>query len=398
MKHEDVLKLYQEYLLPTYRQTPVCLVRGRGSRVWDLHGREYLDFFPGWAVSGLGHCHPEVVHALKHQARKMLHISNNFLNLEQAKLAREIVRHAFPGKVFFCNSGAEATEAAIKFVRRFGNPTGRFEIITMHYSFHGRTSGAMAATGQERIHQGFDPLLGGFRYAEFNNLDSVKALVTDKTVAIFLEPIQGEGGVVVATQAFMQGIRKLCDEKKILLIVDEVQTGMGRTGKYFGYQHYDLRPDLMTLAKCLGGGVPIGALVVRNEVAGEVFSPGTHGSTYGGNPLVAAAGLAVFRAIQKEQLLKKAVSMGEYLAQKLEALKKKYPVIQEVRGLGLMRAIKLSVPGASVVEAALKRGLIINCTQENVLRILPAMTIEKKRLDQGIGILDQALAETVGKT
>ncbi len=393
MKTQDVQNLYSEYILPTYTQLPVCLVKGKGSRVWDLEGREYLDFFPGWAVSGIGHCHPDVVNALKHQARKILHISNNFLNIKQAELAREISTHSFPAKVFFCNSGAEASEGAIKFARRYGLKEGRFEIITFRKSFHGRTMAAMTATGQERIHQGFDPLPQGFRYAEFNDLDSVKALLNDKTIAVFLEPVQGEGGVNIASLEFMKGLRKICDERKMLLMVDEVQSGMGRTGKMFAYQHYELEPDVMTLAKSLGAGVPIGAFVVHRKVEAGVLTPGTHGSTYGGNPLVCAASLAVFKTIRKDQLLKNTQEMGAYLLAQLKALKDKYPVIAEARGVGLMCALELKHPGAAVADGARAQGLLINCTQEKVLRIMPAMTVSKRIIDRAVRILDTVLSE-----
>ncbi len=390
-----VQKMYSDFVLPTYTQLPVCLVRGRGSRVWDIEDREYLDFFPGWAVSGLGHCHPMVVNALKHQARKMLHISNNFLNLKQAQLAQTISKAGFPSKSFFCNSGAEATEAAIKFARKYGHDSGRFEIITMKQSFHGRTLAAIAATGQEKVQKGFEPLPEGFRYAEFNDLESVKKALTDKTVAIFLEPIQGEGGIRVATREFIAELRNLCDVKDLLLIFDEVQTGMGRTGKMFAYQHYGVEPDLMTLAKSLGGGVPIGALVVNRKIKKDVFTPGTHASTYGGNPLVTAAALAVFKAIQKERLLKNAVEMGDYLRGKLESLKQKHAVIKEIRGKGVMLGVELTVPGAPVAEAALAKGLLINCTQQTVLRIMPAITVSKKLIDRAAAILDAAFQETM---
>jgi len=397
MKSQDVAKIYSEYVLPTYKRFPVCLVKGKGSRVWDIEGHAYLDFFPGWAVSGLGHCHPAVVNAIKHQARKMLHISNNFLNLKQAELAREIVLASFPGQVFFCNSGAEATEAALKFARRYGAETGRFEVITMKQSFHGRTFGALSATAQDKIQNGFAPVLSGFRYAEFNDLSSVEQLLSDKTIGIFLEPIQGEGGIRMATQEFMLGLRRLCDKRDILLILDEVQTGMGRTGKMFAYEHYGITPDLMTLAKSLGSGVPIGALVVSQKVRKEVMTPGTHGSTYGGNPLVAAAALAVFKAIKQERLLHHVVKMGDYLGGKLEGLKQKFSFIEEVRGIGLMRALKLTCPGAVFVDSALAKGLIINCTQENVLRIMPAMTVTARLIDQAMAILTKVFKESLEK-
>jgi acetylornithine/N-succinyldiaminopimelate aminotransferase len=393
MKTTDVQKLYDEYVMPTYTRVPVCLVKGKGSRVWDLEGKEYLDFFPGWAVSGIGHCHPAVVNAIKEQARKMLHISNNFLNVKQAELARTISEASFPARVFFCNSGAEANEGAIKFAKKYGSETDRFEIITMKNSFHGRTLAAMRATGQEKFHQGFQPLMEKFLHADFNDLESVKKLVTDKTIAIMLEPIQGEGGVSVAAQEFMRGLRKLCDEKDMLLILDEVQTGMGRTGKMFAYQHYDLEPDIMTLAKTLGGGVPIGAFVVNRKIKREVLIAGMHGSTFGGNPLVCAASLAVFKAIKKEKLLTNTVRMGELLAQEFEKLKAKYPVIESTRGLGLMRGLKLKEPSAPYADEARAQGFLINATQGDILRIMPPMTVSAKEIKLGMKILDRVFAK-----
>ncbi|MBN1688782.1 MAG: aspartate aminotransferase family protein [Candidatus Omnitrophica bacterium] len=398
MNTRDIEKIYREFVLPTYSQASLCLVKGKGSRVWDIHGKEYLDFFPGWAVSGLGHCHPEVIQAIRHQAGKILHIPNNFLNLKQAELAKEISEASFPARVFFCNSGAEATEAAIKFARKYGSESGRYEIITMKQSFHGRTLAAITATGQEKVQKGFEPLPQGFRYAEFNDLDSVKRELTDKTIAVFLEPIQGEGGINVATEEFMAGLRRLTDEKDLLLMLDEVQTGMGRTGKMFGYQHYSIEPDVMTLAKSLGGGVPIGALVVNRKVKKEVLTPGTHAATYGGNPLVAAASLAVFRAIRKGKLLSHTVEMGEYLESRLEDLKKRFPVIRKVKGVGLMRALELEKPGAPYVEGARAKGLLINCTQNQILRIMPAMTVTKQQINKATRILKKVFSEAEGKS
>ena len=388
MKTSEVGELYSQFILPTVTRVPLCLVKGKGSRVWDLEGREYVDFFPGWGVSGLGHCHPAVGHALKHQLRKILHISNNYLNLKQAELAREIAERAFSGRCFFSNSGAEAVETAVKFARRYGEASGRFEIITMKRSFHGRTYAAMTATGQEKAHQGFSPLVPGFSYADFNDLNSVKRLVTAKTVAVMLEPIQGEGGIHVATPEFMRGLRSLCDEKDLLLILDEVQTGMGRTGKLFAYQHYGIEPDLMTLAKSLGNGVPIGALIAHSKIKKEALTPGSHASTYGGNPLVCAAALAVFKTIQKERLLQNAEAMGEFLRGKLMELKAKFPVIREIRGKGLMLGVELNQPGQAYVDRAREKGLLINCTQEKVLRIMPAITVSKKWLKTGLEILE----------
>lgn len=394
MKTREIEQLYKEFVLPTYTQLSVCLVKGKGSRVWDIEGKEYLDFFPGWAVSGLGHCHPMVSSAIKEQARKIIHISNNFLNMKQALLAKEICKNAFPARSFFCNSGAEAADGAIKFARKYGHDSGRYEIITMKQSFHGRTLAALTATGQEKVQKGFNPLPTGFKYAELNNLESVKEQMTEKTIAIFLEPIQGEGGVNVATQEFISALRKMCDERDMLLIFDEVQTGMGRTGKMFAYQHYGIEPDLMTLAKSLGSGVPIGAIVVNRRIKKEVFTPGTHATTYGGNPLVTAAALAVFKAIKKERLLENTAKMGDYLGKRLEEMKKKFPkLIERVKGMALMRGLELKIPGAGITTKALNKGLLINCTQDKILRIMPALTINKKLLEKGLSILEGILEE-----
>ncbi len=390
MKTTDVIKLYESYVLPTYSYVPVCLVKGKGSKVWDLEGKEYLDFFPGWAVSGLGHCHPKVVSAIKEQSQKMLHISNNFLNLTQGRLAERIAKESFPSKVFFCNSGAEAIEGAIKFARRFGHESGRYEIITMKNAFHGRTLAAVTATGQPKYLEGFDPLPEGFKQAELNDLESVKKQIGPKTIAVLLEPIQGEGGINVANGEFLKELRKICDQKKMLLIFDEVQSGMGRTGKMFAFQHYGVVPDLMTLAKSLGSGVPIGALVVSNKVK-NALTAGLHASTFGGNPLVTRASLAVFDAIKKEKLLKNVQEMGDYLGVWLEKFRHKFSFIREVRGLGLMKGVELSLPGKPIVEECRAYGLLINCTQDRVLRIMPPMTVTKKEIDKAMGILEHAM-------
>ncbi|MBI4395135.1 MAG: aspartate aminotransferase family protein [Candidatus Omnitrophica bacterium] len=394
MKTKDVEALYQKFVLATYNRSPLCLVKGKGSKVWDLEGKEYLDFFPGWAVSGLGHCHPDVVNAIKNQARKLLHIPNNYYGLKQAQLAQKIAEKSFDGRVFFCNSGAEAMESAIKFVRKFGSASGRYEMITMDRSFHGRTLATLTATGQEKFHKGFEPLPEGFKQVPFNDFETLRQAIGPKTISIALELIQGEGGIRVADQDYVRKVRALCDERKMLLVFDEVQTGMGRTGKWFAYQHYGVEPDLMALAKSLGGGVPIGALVVNRKIKEEVLTPGTHASTYGGNPLVTAAGLAVFKAIQKEGLLRNAEEMGDYLRSKLLALQEKYSsLIQEVRGIGLMLGLELNQPGVEIVTAAREKGLLINCTQDRVLRIMPAMTVTKRQIDRGLRILDQVLGE-----
>ena len=390
MNTQQIIELYDQYVMPTYFKTPLAIARGKGTRVWDEEGNEYLDFFPGWAVSGIGHSHPRVVKAIKQQAGTLIHIANNYYHEGQALLAEKIVKHSFPGKVFFCNSGAEANEAAIKLARKHGNPA-RNEIITMEHSFHGRTIATVTATAQPKYQKGFEPLPGGFKHVSLNDLDALKNAVNDKTAAIMLEPIQGEGGIRAADRAYLAAVRDLCDEKGILLIFDEVQSGMGRTGTMFAYQHFGIEPDILTLAKSLGGGFPIGATVAKKEIA-DTLQPGTHGTTFGGSPLACAAALAVFDALEKDGLLENALNMGTYLRQKLEALKKKYPIIKEVRGVALMTALELSIESKGVFESCLKEGLLINSTQNTVLRIMPPLTVKKSEIDQAIKILDESLA------
>jgi acetylornithine/N-succinyldiaminopimelate aminotransferase len=368
---------------------PLVAVKGKGSWLWDIHSRKYLDFFPGWGVGNLGHCHPKVMSAIREQLSKLIFVPNNYYNLPQAKLAAELARLTFPAKLFFCNSGAEANEGAIKLARKYGN--GRYEIITFENSFHGRTLAALAATGQKKYQEGFAPLPEGFKTVPFGDLQALKNALNDKTVAIMLELIQGEGGVNVASKEFVSGIRKLCDERKMLLIVDEVQTGIGRTGKMFAYENYGISPDIVTLAKALGGGLPIGCMVVKNEIA-DILKPGMHASTFGGGPVVAAAALAVLRAIKQEKLLSKAQEMSGYLFSRLNELKVQYPVIKEVRGMGLMAGVELNIEGKPVVERCFEMGVLINCTHERVLRLMPALNVTKKEVDKAINVLSQALS------
>ncbi len=390
MKTKDTIRLYDEFVMQTYFTTPLALVRGKGVFVWDEDGKKYLDFFPGWAVSGIGHCPPLVVGAIKKQAGILIHVSNNYFHEQQGLLAKEIIRNSFPGKVFFCNSGAEANEAAIKLARKFGNPN-RNEVITTAGSFHGRTLATVTATGQPKFQKGFEPLPAGFVTVPFNDFGSLEKAITPKTVAIMLELIQGEGGVRVADSKYLAQVKHLCTEKNILLIFDEVQTGMGRTGKMFSYQNFGIQPDLMTLSKALGSGFPIGALVASKNIA-DILQPGTHGTTFGGSPLACSASLATFEAIKKEKLLNNARVMGAYLLKKLNGLMKKHSVISEVRGIGLMTGVLLKVEGKKIYEECLKRGLLINCTQGNVLRIMPPIIVKKKEIDEAVQILDEALS------
>ncbi|MCX5709924.1 MAG: aspartate aminotransferase family protein [Candidatus Omnitrophica bacterium] len=392
MKLEQVFESYKENIMPTYTKVPLVFVKGKGSKLWDIKGKEYLDFFPGWGVGNLGHCHPKVMNAVRDQISKLIFIPNNYYHVPQAKLAKEIVYWTYPAKVFFCNSGAEANEGAIKFVRKFGK--GRYEIITFENSFHGRTLATLAATGQKKYQEGFAPLPEGFKTVKFNSLEAVKGAITDKTVAIMLELIQGEGGINIASKDFVQGVKKICEEKKLLLIVDEVQTGMGRTGKLFCYQHYGITPDILTLAKALGGGLPIGMMVVKKEIA-DILQPGMHASTFGGGPVICKAALASLTAIQKEKLLAKAQKSGEYLLGKLNKLKDRYPAINEVRGMGLMVGLDLNISGKPVVEKCIEKGLLINCTHDTVLRLMPALNITKKEIDKAIEIIERSLIEVL---
>ena len=389
MKAQEIFKAYEDYVMNTYTRSPIIFVKGKGTKLWDIHGKEYLDFFPGWGVSSLGHCHPNVMAAVRDQIGKLIHIPNNLYHPNQARLAKEIVFWSFPAKVFFCNSGAEANEAVIKLARAFGSRNGKYEIITFKNSFHGRTLATLAATGQDKYKKGFEPLPEGFKIVEYNNIDSVKESINEKTVAIMLELVQGEGGINVAREDFVKALREICDKNNLLLIFDEVQTGLGRTGKMFCFQNYGITPDAFTLAKALGGGLPIGALVVKNEFA-DIFKPGMHASTFGGSPLVSKAALGVFRAIQKDKMLKNVNQMSRYLFESLERLKESYPYIREIRGMGLMIAIQLKIEGKIVVDECLNRGLLINCTHDTVLRLMPALNVSKRQIDKAISVLNEA--------
>jgi len=395
MKAKEILQEYSDHILLTYTRMPAIFVKGKGSFLTDIHGKKYLDFFPGWGVSNLGHCHPKVMGAVREQIGKLIHIPNNLYNPHQAKLAKELIRIAFEGKIFFCDSGTEAIEAAIKFARMYGEGK-KFEIITTINSFHGRTIGALTVTGKEKHQKGFTPLVPGFKYVPFNNTGALIAAVNDQTVAIILELIQGEGGINIATKEYVEAIRKICDEKKILLIIDEVQTGMGRTGEIFAFKHYGITPDVMCLAKALGGGLPIGAMIVKKELA-DVFKPGMHGSTFAGSPLVCKAALGVLKAIYAEKMMKNAKAQGAYLVAELSELKSKYDIIKEVRGQGLMIGVELTIDGAAIFKECFSQGLIINCTQGNVLRIMPALNVTRRQINKAIHILDAVMAAVVGQ-
>ncbi|HXG51192.1 MAG TPA: acetylornithine transaminase [candidate division Zixibacteria bacterium] len=393
VKNRDVAAITARYVAQTYARFPVALVKGKGTRVWDADGKAYLDFLSGIAVNSLGHCHPAVVRAIQKQARTLLHVSNLYHTAPQAELARELCRRSFADRVFFCNSGAEANEAAIKLARRYGAERlgGKYEILSCHNSFHGRTLATLTATGQEKVRAGYDPLPEGFRQVPYNDLRACEEAIDDKkTVAFLIEPIQGEGGVRVAEEGYLRGLRELCDQRGLLLILDEVQTGMGRTGKLFGYEHFGIEPDIMTLAKALGGGLPLGAMLAREQVA-RSFGPGSHASTFGGNPVACSAGLAVLRTLLGGAL-RNCVRMGKVLLEGLEGLKRRFPFIREIRGKGLIIGVELDMDGSKIVEACMEEGLLLNCTAGKVLRLLPPLTVTRSEIDRGLAILEKVLA------
>ena len=382
-------ELHHQYVMPSYAPG-LTLVRGSGVSVWDDTGKEYLDFMAGIAVCNTGHCHPAVVAAIQQQAGILMHCSNLFYNELQPRLAQKISGISLGGKVFFCNSGAEANECLFKLARKWGSLDGRYEIITMKNSFHGRTLATMTATGQTKYQKGFEPLMPGFAYAEFNNLESVKAALTPATVAILCEAVQGEGGILPATPEFVAGLRALCDEKKLLLFFDEVQCGIGRTGKWFGYQQYGIQPDGISIAKAIGGGFPMGIAAVAPELS-NVFQPGNHASTFGGNPLACAAALATLETIEKEHLLDNAVKMGARFMDGLKALASRHACIQAVRGIGLMIGLVLNIP-AKPVEAKLREnGLLCIATGDHVLRFVPPLVVSAAQIDQALALLDRSL-------
>jgi len=391
MSTQETIDQFSEYVIANYGRLPRVIVRGQGCYLYDAEGQEILDMFPGWAVSGIGHCHPKVVEAIRHQVGELIHIDNTFYSEPQGQLAQLLSERAFGGKCFFCNSGAEANEAALK-LARLHTDEGKYKFITAQGSFHGRTFATVTATAQPQYHEGFMPMLPGFTYVPFNDIEALKAAFSDEVAAVMVEPIQGEGGINVATAEYLQTMRALCDEHGALMILDEVQTGMGRTGKWFGYQHYDIEPDIITLAKALGGGVAIGAIMARDQVAASLV-PGKHASTFGGNNLACAAGVAVIEAIEQEDLLGNAQTLGDYLKQQILSLKDSFSVIDSVRGAGLMVGVQLTVPGAKIVEQCLEKGLRINCTQETVLRFMPPMIVTKEQINKAIDIFKHVLGD-----
>lgn len=394
MTTTEIKTMATEYIINTYGDRNLAFVKGEGPYLWDAEGKQYLDFLGGLAVNGLGHCHPNVVAAIQEQAGTLLHTSNLYYIQPQAELAKMLVENSDMEQVFFCNSGAEANEAAIKLARKFTKDSGRpnaYEIITMENSFHGRTMATITATAQTKYHIGFEPMLEGFTYVPFDDLPVTEAAINEKTCAILVEPIQSEGGVNMPSDGYLKGLRTLCDEHNLLLIFDEVQTAMGRLGTFFGYQSYGVVPDVITMAKALGSGVPIGAMLAKREIAAS-FVPGTHAATFGGNPLVTAAARATVKTILDENLAVNAVKMGNYLAGGLMELKGQYPV-KEVRGKGLLRGMVMEVDAKPLAAKCIENGLVTICTNDYVLRFLPPLNINTGHVEEAVNIVEKSMAE-----
>jgi len=387
----ETIQTADKVMFNTYKRFPIAIVRGKGCTLWDEADRTYIDFVSGIAVCNLGHSHARVADALSRQADTLWHVSNLYYTRPQTDLAAWLTAHSFADRVFFGNSGAEANEAAIKLARKYFNEKGgdqRFRIISMEKSFHGRTMATLSATGQDKIKKGFDPILPGFEFIPFNDLEALRSKIDASVCAVMVEPIQGEGGVCCPDPEYLKHVRKICDETGALLILDEIQTGIGRTGKLFAYEHFGVEPDIMTLAKALANGLPIGAMLATEKVA-AAFGPGSHASTFGGTPIVTAAALAVLKTITQEGILEHCARIGVYFKEKLSILRERYDVIQDVRGMGLLLGMKLKIDGAPVVEKCMQKGFLINCIQDNILRFIPPLIIEKDAIDALVECLDE---------
>lgn len=390
---KEIIDKAENVIAKTYTRFPVVITKGKGCTLWDTEGRSYTDFVAGIAVCNLGHAHPRVSKALATQAETLLHVSNLYYTVPQVELAAWLVKHSFADRVFFCNSGAEANEAAIKLARKYFKEKGereRFRIVTMEKSFHGRTMATLSATGQDKIKKGFEPLLEGFDHVPFNDMDALHNKIGPHTCAVLIEPIQGEGGVRCPDDGYLKAVRRVCDETGVLLIFDEIQTGMGRTGKLFAYEHFGIEPDIMTLAKALANGLPIGAMLAKEDVA-DAFGPGAHASTFGGTPIITAASLEVVKVLSEENIIAHCSNVGAYFEERLLWLKNRHESIVDVRGKGLLVGMKLEIEGAPIVDACLEKGFLINCIQENILRFIPPLTIEKNDIDALVACLDEIL-------
>jgi len=387
----EIIDKADKVIARTYNRFPIVITKGRGCTLWDSDGRAYTDFVAGIAVCNLGHAHPRVAKALSKQAETLFHVSNLYYTVPQTELASWLVNNSFADRVFFCNSGAEANEAAIKLVRKYFNDKGeegRCRIIAMEKSFHGRTMATLSATGQEKMRKGFEPVLNGFDFVPFNDIEALRSKIDPSTCAVLIEPIQGEGGVRCPAPEYLKGVRQICDETGTLLIFDEIQTGLGRTGKLFAYENFGIEPDVMTLAKALANGLPIGAMLTREHIA-EAFVPGSHASTFGGTPVVTAASLEVVKILIEENVIDYGRKIGEYFKQKLFRLKDRHESIIDVRGIGLLLAMKVKVDGDKVVKACMDKGFLINCIQGNILRFIPPLIIGKEEIDSLTACLDE---------
>jgi acetylornithine aminotransferase len=391
----DIIKKADQVIAATYARFPIVLTRGKGCTLWDEADRQYTDFVSGIAVCNLGHAHPKVSRAICEQAEILLHVSNLYYTLPQTRLAEWLVKNSFADRVFFCNSGAEANEAAIKLARKHfkeKEKPGRFRIVTMEKSFHGRTMATLSATGQDKIKKGFDPILEGFDFVPFNDAPALERAIGPETCAVLLEPIQGEGGVRCPDDDYLKTVRRLCDETGTLLIFDEIQTGIGRTGRLFAYEHFGVEPDIMTLAKALANGLPIGAMLAREKVA-AAFGPGAHASTFGGTPIVTAAALEVLETLKGDGIIEHCQQVGDYFRKQLLKLKDKHESIVDVRGMGLLLGMKMKVDGAPIVKKCMQAGFLINCIQDRILRFIPPLIIETADIDALVACLDKVLSE-----
>ena len=390
---QEIIKKADQVIAKTYKRFPIVIAKGKGCTLWDTDGKKYTDFVAGIAVCNLGHAHPQVSKALCMQADTLFHVSNLYYTIPQVDLAYWLTENSFADRVFFCNSGAEANEAAIKLARKYSKEkgeSGRYRIISMEHSFHGRTMATLSATGQDKIKQGFEPVLEGFDYVPFSDISALRGTIGPSTCAVLIEPIQGEGGVRCPDPDYLKAVRQVCDDTGILLIFDEIQTGMGRTGRLFAYEHFGITPDIMTLAKALANGLPIGAMLAREEVA-DAFGPGSHASTFGGTPVVTAASLEVVRVLSEENIIDHCRTIGGYFKDRLSWLKDRHEVIEDVRGLGLLLGMKLRMEGDQIVASCMEKGFLINCIQGNILRFIPPLIVEKEEIDALIACLDEIL-------
>lgn len=388
---QDTIQQFEKYVIPNYGRYPICLVRGAGQYVWDAEGKRYLDLFPGWGCNILGHSPAPVVKAIQKQVESLIHIPNTWYTEAQGDFAEMLCTRSF-GKAFFCNSGAEANEGAIKLARLHGMPKGKYKVITFERGFHGRTLATVTATAQPKYHDGLGPMMPGFKYSPYGNLKAVADLIDPETAAIMIEPIQGEGGINIPPEGFLQGLRKLCDEHGLLLIFDEVQTCMGRTGTWFGYQQFNVQPDVLTMAKGVAAGVAAGVLICKTEIAPSL-RPGMHASTFGGNPLAMAAGIATMKMIEDEGLLANVTKMSARFRQHFEALKQELSIIKEVRTKGMMIGVDLTIPSKPAVGKCMERGVLVNSTQDSVLRLLPGLNITEAEVDEGCAVIADVLRE-----